>query len=86
MFKVFNCCLTTRTYEHDQKKITILVDEDCHSIKDDTPLVSVYTNENVLVRGMLMPDEFLTKEIRATDDFKEYETVFFGVNVPMNQP
>nr|GEU48972.1 hypothetical protein [Tanacetum cinerariifolium] len=24
--------------------------------------------------------------IRATDDFKEYETVFVGVNVPMNQP
>ncbi|GKA28758.1 hypothetical protein Tco_0715003 [Tanacetum coccineum] len=24
--------------------------------------------------------------IRATDDYKEYETVFFGVEVPMNQP
>ncbi|GKA31183.1 hypothetical protein Tco_0717488 [Tanacetum coccineum] len=62
------------------------VDEDYHSIKDDTPLVSVYTTGNVLVRGMMIPDEFLTKEIRATDDFKEYETVFFRVNVPMNQP
>ncbi|GJR45641.1 integrase, catalytic region, zinc finger, CCHC-type containing protein [Tanacetum coccineum] len=39
------------------------VDEDYHSIKDDTLL-----------------------EIRATDDFKEYETVFVGVDVPMNQP
>ncbi|GKF24929.1 hypothetical protein Tco_0080823, partial [Tanacetum coccineum] len=47
------------------------VDEDYHSIKDDTPLVSVYTTRNVLVRGMLIPDAFLTKEIRATDDFKE---------------
>ncbi|GJV02132.1 hypothetical protein Tco_1335701 [Tanacetum coccineum] len=62
------------------------VDEDYHSIKDDTPLVSVYTTGNVLVRGMLIPDEFLTEEIRATDDFKEYETVFVGVDVPMNQP
>ncbi|GKB55459.1 hypothetical protein Tco_0906212 [Tanacetum coccineum] len=52
------------------------VDEDYHSIKDDTPLVSAYTTGNVLVRGMLILDEFLTKEIRATDDFKEYETVF----------
>ncbi|GJX87605.1 hypothetical protein Tco_0339619 [Tanacetum coccineum] len=25
-------------------------------------------------------------EIRATDDFKEYETVLVGVDVPMNQP
>ncbi|GJW72808.1 hypothetical protein Tco_0132178 [Tanacetum coccineum] len=62
------------------------VDEDYHSIKDDTPLVSVYTTGNVLVRGMLISDEFLTEEISATDDFKEYETVFDGVDVPMNQP
>ncbi|GJW78609.1 hypothetical protein Tco_0140291 [Tanacetum coccineum] len=38
---------------------------------DDIPLVSVYTTRNVLVRGMLIPDAFLTKEIRTTDDFKE---------------
>ncbi|GKC90029.1 hypothetical protein Tco_1150678, partial [Tanacetum coccineum] len=31
------------------------------------------------VRGMLIPDEFLTEEIRATDDFKEYETTFMNV-------
>ncbi|GJX16750.1 hypothetical protein Tco_0217582 [Tanacetum coccineum] len=62
------------------------IDEDYHSIKDNIPLVSVYTTGNVLVRGMLIPDEFLTEEICATDDFKEYETVFVGVDVPMNQP
>nr|GEZ33653.1 hypothetical protein [Tanacetum cinerariifolium] len=60
--------------------------EDYHSIKDDIPLVSVYTTGNVLVQGMLILDEFLTEEICATDDFKEYETVFVGVDVPMNQP
>ncbi|GKF78939.1 hypothetical protein Tco_0234507 [Tanacetum coccineum] len=69
-----------------QKKEAIKIDEDYHSIKDDIPLVSVYTTGNVLVRGMLIPDEFLTKEIRATNDFKEYETVLVGVDVPMNQP
>ncbi|GKA77210.1 hypothetical protein Tco_0783671, partial [Tanacetum coccineum] len=37
------------------------IDEDNHSIKDDIPLVSVYTTGNVLVRGMLIPDEFLTE-------------------------
>ncbi|GKE57717.1 hypothetical protein Tco_1496902, partial [Tanacetum coccineum] len=44
---------------------------DYHSIKDDIPLVSVYTTGNVLVRGMLIPNAFLTKEIHAIDDFKE---------------
>ncbi|GJW57100.1 hypothetical protein Tco_0103831 [Tanacetum coccineum] len=62
------------------------IQEDYHSIKDDIPLISVYTTRNVLVRGMLIPYAFLTEEIRATDDFKEYETVFINVVVPMNQP
>ncbi|GJW37882.1 copia protein [Tanacetum coccineum] len=51
------------------------IDEDYHSIKDDVPLVSVYTAGSVLVRGMLIPNAFLTAEIRETGDFKEYEMV-----------
>ncbi|GJS89384.1 hypothetical protein Tco_0772020 [Tanacetum coccineum] len=43
-----------------------------HSIKDGIPLVSVYTTRNVSVREMLIPDAFLTAEIRETNDFKEY--------------
>ncbi|GKC57320.1 hypothetical protein Tco_1084918 [Tanacetum coccineum] len=39
-----------------------------------------------LSHRMLISDEFLTKDIRATDDFKEYETVFFGLDVLKNQP
>ncbi|GKB17437.1 hypothetical protein Tco_0851360 [Tanacetum coccineum] len=62
------------------------IEEDYHSIKDDIPLVSVYTTRDVRVQGMLILDEFLTKEIRATDDFKEYKTVFMNVDVPLNQP
>ncbi|GJT99669.1 hypothetical protein Tco_1110008 [Tanacetum coccineum] len=54
------------------------IDEDYHSIKDDIPLVSVYTTRNVLVRGMLISNAFMTEEIHATDDFKEYKTVFVG--------
>ncbi|GJU28763.1 hypothetical protein Tco_1167384 [Tanacetum coccineum] len=50
------------------------IEEDYHSIKDDIPLVSVYTTRNVLVRGMLIPDAFLTEETHASDDFKGYET------------
>ncbi|GJZ22267.1 hypothetical protein Tco_0559306 [Tanacetum coccineum] len=52
------------------------IEEDYHSIKDDVPLVSVYTTRNVSVRGMLISNAFLTAEVRETDDFKEYETVF----------
>nr|GEV25074.1 hypothetical protein [Tanacetum cinerariifolium] len=60
--------------------------EDYHSIKDDTPLVGVYTTGDVRVRGMLILAAFLTEEIHATNDFKEYEMVFMTVDVPMNQP
>ncbi|GJR92316.1 hypothetical protein Tco_0264490 [Tanacetum coccineum] len=59
---------------------------DYHFIKDDIPLVSVYTMGNVIVLGMLISNAFLTKEIRATDDYKEYDTVFVNVAIPMNQP
>ncbi|GKD21499.1 hypothetical protein Tco_1223202 [Tanacetum coccineum] len=48
------------------------IEEDYHSIKDDVPLVSVYTMKNVSVRGMLVPDAFLTAEIQETNDFKGY--------------
>ncbi|GJV81365.1 hypothetical protein Tco_1517235 [Tanacetum coccineum] len=62
------------------------LEEDYHSIKDDVPLVSVYTTGNVLVRGMLIPYALLTAKIKETDDFKEYETVFMMVDVLMNKP
>ncbi|GJR68108.1 hypothetical protein Tco_0014173 [Tanacetum coccineum] len=62
------------------------IDEDYHLIKDDVPFVSAYTTGNVSVQGMLIPDAFLTTEIRETDDFKEYETVFMKAAVLMNQP
>ena len=35
---------------------------------------------------MLILVSFLTAEIRDTNDFKEYETAFIKVEVPMNQP
>nr|GEY92233.1 hypothetical protein [Tanacetum cinerariifolium] len=50
--------------------------EDYHSIKDDILLVSIYSTGNVLFQGMRILDAFLTDEIRATDDYAEYETVF----------
>ncbi|GJS03680.1 hypothetical protein Tco_0320188 [Tanacetum coccineum] len=62
------------------------IDKDYLSIKDDVTLVSVYITGGVRVRGMLIPDEFLTEKIRAIANFKEYETVFMQIDVPMNQP
>nr|GEW62639.1 hypothetical protein [Tanacetum cinerariifolium] len=53
-----------------------VVYKDYHSIKNDIPLVSVYTMANVIVRRMLISDAFLTEEIRAIDNYKEYKTVF----------
>nr|GEU40168.1 hypothetical protein [Tanacetum cinerariifolium] len=44
-----------------------------------------YTTGDVRIQGMLIPNAFLTEEIRATDDFKEYQTVFMKVDVIMNQ-
>ncbi|GKC03284.1 hypothetical protein Tco_0994894 [Tanacetum coccineum] len=49
--------------------------ENYHSIKDDILLVSVYTTGNVTVRGMLILDEFITDDIRATEEYKEYMKV-----------
>ncbi|GKE27006.1 hypothetical protein Tco_1442390 [Tanacetum coccineum] len=49
------------------------LEEDYHSIKDDISLVS-YSTGNVTVRRMLISDEFITDDIRATE---EYMKVFF---------
>nr|GEW11229.1 retrovirus-related Pol polyprotein from transposon TNT 1-94 [Tanacetum cinerariifolium] len=54
-----------------QKENVIQHDEDYHSIKDDTPLVSVYSVGNVLFKGMRIPDAFIIDEIHATDEYKE---------------
>nr|GEY55216.1 hypothetical protein [Tanacetum cinerariifolium] len=38
------------------------------------------------LKNLAQPWQTMFKEICATDDFKEYETMFVGVDVPMNQP
>ncbi|GJT01057.1 integrase, catalytic region, zinc finger, CCHC-type containing protein [Tanacetum coccineum] len=57
----------------------------CVVDKDDIPLVSVYSTGNVLFQRMLISNAFLTDEIRATDDYKEYEMVLVKVVVPTIQ-
>ncbi|GKC43823.1 retrovirus-related pol polyprotein from transposon TNT 1-94 [Tanacetum coccineum] len=57
------------------------LEENYHSIKDDILLVSVYTRGNMTVRGMLIPGEFLTDDIRATEEYKEYEKAFIGMTM-----
>nr|GEV55614.1 hypothetical protein [Tanacetum cinerariifolium] len=58
----------------------MFIPEDYHSIKDDIRLVSVYTTRNVIVRGMLILDEFITDDIRATEEYKECDNVFVRVD------
>ncbi|GJW31853.1 hypothetical protein Tco_0051885 [Tanacetum coccineum] len=74
-FEVFN----------SQQSISLRLEEDYHSMKDDILLVSVYIMGNMQVQGMLIPDAFLTEEIRTTDDYKEYETVFVNVGKKRKQ-
>nr|GEX98077.1 copia protein [Tanacetum cinerariifolium] len=58
------------------------LEENYHSIKDDIPLVSVYTTGNVTVKGMLIPGEFLTGDIHATIEYKEYEKTPRATRIP----
>ncbi|GKD19139.1 hypothetical protein Tco_1208297, partial [Tanacetum coccineum] len=48
------------------------LEEEYHSIKDDALLVSVYTTGNVTVKGMLIPNDLLTDDIRETQAYKDY--------------
>ncbi|GKA46820.1 hypothetical protein Tco_0739703, partial [Tanacetum coccineum] len=41
---------------------------------------------SLLFRGRLIPEAFLTDEIRATDNFKKYEMVFVGSTTPIPPP
>ncbi|GKA27177.1 hypothetical protein Tco_0713345 [Tanacetum coccineum] len=52
------------------------LEEDYHSIKDDVPLGNVYTIRNVMVRGLLIPSDLLTDEIRASKEYTAYEEKF----------
>ncbi|GJX07957.1 hypothetical protein Tco_0195889 [Tanacetum coccineum] len=47
-----------------------------NNMRQKKKAIHVYTSGMCFCGGMLIPDAFLTEEIRATDDFKEYEMVF----------
>ncbi|GKA11432.1 hypothetical protein Tco_0690978 [Tanacetum coccineum] len=68
------------------KSIPKRLEKDYHIIKDDTPLVSVYTTGELTVRGMLTSDDLLTDAIRDTQAYKDYVEKFERVDVPMIQP
>ncbi|GKB06069.1 hypothetical protein Tco_0834302 [Tanacetum coccineum] len=57
------------------------LEEEYHSIKDDTSLVSVYAIGKVTVRGMLIPNDLLTAEIQYTQAYEDYEEELEGVRV-----
>ncbi|GKB02593.1 hypothetical protein Tco_0830682 [Tanacetum coccineum] len=69
-------------YESIPKRL----EEEYHTIKDDTPLVSVYTTGEVIVRGMQIPNDLLTDAIRDTQAYKDYVEKYERVEVPTIQP
>ncbi|GJW62070.1 hypothetical protein Tco_0111405 [Tanacetum coccineum] len=70
-----------KKYESIPKRL----EEDYHSIKDDTSLVNVYTAGKVTVKGMLIPDDLLTDEIQDTQAYNHYKEKYEGVEVLMIQ-
>ncbi|GJU63633.1 hypothetical protein Tco_1245468 [Tanacetum coccineum] len=90
MFKVFNHCLSTKTYGHDQTKINILplfhVVVNRTNVDYAALLWWDFMNWNVLFRGMQILDAFLTDEIHATDVYQEYETLFVRQSTTLIPP
>ncbi|GKE68423.1 hypothetical protein Tco_1526495 [Tanacetum coccineum] len=62
------------------------LEEEYHSIKDDIPLVSVYSTREVIVRGMLITNDLLTDAIKDTQAYKDYVEKYRGVEVLLIQP
>ncbi|GJS12259.1 hypothetical protein Tco_0369055 [Tanacetum coccineum] len=67
------------------KSIPKRLEEDYYTIKNDTPLVNVYTVREVTVRGMLIPNDLPTNVIKDTQAYKNYVEKYGGVEVPMIQ-
>ncbi|GKC75501.1 hypothetical protein Tco_1126275, partial [Tanacetum coccineum] len=57
--------------------------EEYYTIKDDTPMVNMYTTREVTVCGMQIPNDFLTDAIKDTQAYKDYVEMYKGVEVPM---
>ncbi|GJS33760.1 hypothetical protein Tco_0532142 [Tanacetum coccineum] len=52
--------------------IPMRLEEEYQTIKDDTPLVNMYTTREVIVQGMHIPNDLLTCEIKETQAYKDY--------------
>nr|GEV69046.1 hypothetical protein [Tanacetum cinerariifolium] len=62
------------------------LDEEYHTIKDDTSLVNMYTIGEVMVRGMQILNDLLTDEIKDTKAYKDYVAENERVEFPIIQP
>nr|GEU53449.1 reverse transcriptase domain-containing protein [Tanacetum cinerariifolium] len=65
---------------------SLRLEEDYHSIKDDFSLVNVYTTRNVIVKGMLIPDDLLTDNICETHEYKDYVKEFVRADTSSPRP
>ncbi|GJV10775.1 hypothetical protein Tco_1352316 [Tanacetum coccineum] len=64
-----------KKYESIHKRLK----EEYHTIKDDTPLVNMYTTGEVIVHGMRIPNDLLTGAIKDTQVYKDYVETYAGV-------
>ncbi|GKA56518.1 hypothetical protein Tco_0755590 [Tanacetum coccineum] len=55
-----------------------ILEEEYHTIKDDTLLVNVYTTGEVTVRGILILNDLLTDAIKDTQAYKDYVDKYRG--------
>ncbi|GKF39475.1 hypothetical protein Tco_0119536 [Tanacetum coccineum] len=69
-------------YESVPKRL----EEDYHKIKNDTPLVNVYTTGDVIVCGILILNDLLVDAIKDTQAYMDYDAKYRGVEVPIIQP
>nr|GFB45507.1 hypothetical protein [Tanacetum cinerariifolium] len=110
MFKVFNRCLTSRTYSMIKQRSTFFrsftlwltkfmlnMQVFCSGISfivssRRRKLFSILTSQSLSLliswrmKGMLIPNNLITDEIRDTQEYKDYVEEYGGVEVLMIQP
>nr|GEU51108.1 hypothetical protein [Tanacetum cinerariifolium] len=68
------------------ESIPKMLEEEYHTIKDDTPMVNMYTTGQVTICGTHIPNDFVTDVIKDTQAYKDYVEMYKGVEVPTIQP
>ncbi|GKB26150.1 hypothetical protein Tco_0865551 [Tanacetum coccineum] len=79
LFKLLNRYTTTRLMRLDQTKINTL--QMFHALVNNHHV----DYERIIWNDLVIPDEFLTREIKKTESYKDYDADYNGMKVPMTQ-